>query len=363
MSTRSNPPTRRLPDDPSLEHLKNEARSLQRSLRSGDEQLIKEVSEQLADQQIDFSQISLSSTQWLLARCYGFASWPRLRRQLDVIATYTRRPEPAAETEPESSDHRAVVDHLLALSVLNYTRDRGNTFDRPRRLLQRRPELATADAFTMAATGRSDELDRLLADDPAAASRSGGPYDWPPLLYCCSSRVSEPEPAVAVVRSLLAAGADPNTGYLWFGLTSAFTALTCAIGGGEQGQPPHPAAIPIARLLLDAGADPNDNQALYNRMFTPADDHLELLFDYGLGTDLPSPWRDRLGDSYPTPVQMLGEQLRWAAGHGFIHRVRLLLAHGVSSDNRGYHPNFGNRTAADLAAEAGHHEIVELLTG
>lgn len=354
-------PNRRLPDDPSLEHLKNEARSLQRSLQSGDRELIDQASAYVSHgQTIDFTQISLTTTQWLLARSYGFASWPRLRRHLDVIATYTRRPEPAGEDEP--ADRAALVDHLLALSVLNYTRDRGNTFERPRQLLQRQPELATANAFTIAVTGRADDLDRLLAADPSAGSRSGGPYDWPPLLYCCSSRVSDPEPAVAVVRSLLAAGADPNTGYLWFGLTSAFTALTCALGGGEQGQPPHPAAIPIARLLLEAGADPNDNQALYNRMFTPADDHLELLYQYGLGTDLPSPWRDRLGDNYPTPDQMLGEQLRWAAGHGFIDRIRLLLAHGVAPDNRGYHPNFGDRTAADLAAEAGHDKIVELLT-
>lgn len=33
-------------------------------------------------------------------------------------------------------------------------------------------------------------------------------------------------------------------------------------------------------------------------MFTPEDDHLELLFEHGLGEDRSNPWRDRLGDRY-----------------------------------------------------------------
>ena len=77
------------------------------------------------------------------------------------------------------------------------------------------------------------------------------------------------------------------------GLPSPFTVLTGVFAEGELGpvrQPRHPCAQPLARLLLTAGADANDAQALYNRMFEPGNDHLELLFEFGLGQDTGGPW-------------------------------------------------------------------------
>lgn len=194
--------------------------------------------------------------------------------------------------------------------------------------------------------------------------RTGGPFDWEPLLYLSYSRLGAPVAEASPVEAaamLLEAGADPNAGYLWRGMTSPFTALTGAFGGGEQWQAPHEDSLELARLLLTAGADPNDNQVLYNRMFAPANDHLELLFEFGLGTDVDSPWRARLGHTYPSPRQMLEEQLRWAAAHGMVDRVRLLLAHGVDPDGRGYHPVYGDRMALTLAVDAGHREIAREL--
>lgn len=352
---------RNLPDFPDLDHLRSEARRLQRGIRSADHQARSLVADYAPSRRdLDLDNISLTTSQWLLARSYGFASWPRLVRHLEIVTEFTRAPEPPGD-EPDSNDRAALVDHLLRLSVLNYTRDRGRTFDDARDLLGRHPELATADIFAMAVTGRTSQLRAVLSDDADAANRSGGPYDWPPLIYLTSGRVSDGPSALAAAGLLLDAGADPNAGYLWHGMSSPFTALSCALGGGEQDQPPHPAAIGIARLLLDRGADPNDNQALYNRWFRPENDHLELLFEYGLGTDRPSIWRDRLGTSYPSPEEMLGEQLRWAADHGFTERVRLLLDHGVDPESRGYHPIYGDRSAADLAAAAGHDDVVALL--
>lgn len=353
---------RNLPEFPSLERLRSEARKLQRKINSGDQEALSLARTYAPpDRDLDLEQVSLATAQWLLARSYGAASWPRLKQQVELIMEYTRAPEPAGD-EPGTDDRAGLVDHLLRLSVLNYTWDRGRSFDAAHDLLARHPELATADVFTMAVTGTADELHTALAADLEAANRTGGPYDWPPLVYLTSARVSDGPSAVRAARVLLDAGADPNAGYLWHGLASPFTALTCVLGGGEQRQPPHPAAIEIARMLLDAGADPNDNQALYNRWFRPENDHLELLFEYGLGTDQPSVWRDRLGHTYPTNDEMLGEQLRWAADHGFTERVRLLLDHGVDPDNRGYHPIYGDRSAIELAAAAGHDDIVALLS-
>src|SRR5205823_5417589 len=133
-------------------------------------------------------------------------------------------------------------------------------------------------------------------------------------------------------RMLLQAGADPNAGYLWHGLPASFTVLTGAFGEGEAGpvrQPRHPHSLALARTLLDAGADPNDGQALYNRMFRPDDDHLVLLFGYGLGSATDGLWRRRLGGALETPAEMLSRQVSWAVSHGFADRLRLLVDHGV----------------------------------
>jgi ankyrin repeat protein len=160
---------------------------------------------------------------------------------------------------------------------------------------------------------------------------------------------------------LLDAGADPNAGFLWRRSPSPFTALTGVLGGGERGEPPHPDSVALANLLLDAGADPNDNQAFYNRMFTPDDSHLPPLLSRGARRVHPSPWRDRLGAAYPTPTEMVGEHLRSAAERGYGHRVRLLLEHGVDPNTVGYHPILGDQTAYEIAVRNGHREAADLL--
>jgi ankyrin repeat protein len=137
---------------------------------------------------------------------------------------------------------------------------------------------------------------------------------------------------LATAGALLDAGADPDAGYLWRGLSTPFTALTGAFGEGEQGprrQPRHPYDIALATLLLDRGAEANDGQSLYNRMFTPGTEHLELLFRYGLGGPDRGPWRRRLGEAMESPAEMLERQVRWAAEHGFTDRLELLARHGV----------------------------------
>ena len=131
----------------------------------------------------------------------------------------------------------------------------------------------------------------------------------------------------------LEAGADPNDGRS-DALPTPFTVLTGVLGYGEQRQPWHPHASAFARLLLDAGADPNDGQALYNRMFSTNDDHLVLLFDYGLGQDTHGPWHRLLGESLESPTEMRPILLAWAITHDQRHRVALLAEHGVDVVSR-----------------------------
>jgi hypothetical protein len=218
------------------------------------------------------------------------------------------------------------------------------------------------------AAAAAADLPRLvahLAADRRAAARPGGPFRCEPLFYLAYARhdpaIGE-DAVLASARMLLDAGADPNAGYLWRGLPTPFTVLTGVFGEGELGpvrQPRHPHSPALARLLLEAGADPNDGQALYNRMFEPGNDHLELLFEFGLGTGGGGPWKTRLGEALDTPEQLLRGELSWAISHGMTERVRLLAEHGVDVVS----PLPDGTTPAECAAVTGHPDLVRFLAG
>ena len=98
-------------------------------------------------------------------------------------------------------------------------------------------------------------------------------------------------------------------------------------------------------------------QALYNRMFGDDDDHLVLLFEFGLGRGNGGPWRARLGDAIDPPEELVRGQLRWAVMHDQQARVRLLLDHGVDPEA----PFADGRTAIELAALTGNTAVVSIL--
>ena len=160
--------------------------------------------------------------------------------------------------------------------------------------------------------------------------------------------------------ALLEHGADPNAGYLWHGLPTPFTVLTGVFGEGEAGprrQPRHPHTPALARLLLDSGADPNDGQALYNRMFERGNDHLELLFEFGLGSGDGGPWRAHLRDAIASPAELVHSQLEWAVDHDMAARVVLLVEHGADVNA----PFANGRTPYESATRNGNTEVVEYL--
>jgi hypothetical protein len=347
-------PTIMLPDDPSLENLRNRARTLQRAVRAGDPAALQRVGRFA---RVPADTFPLSLAQLVIAREHGFASWPRLKRHLDVVARHRRDLDPGARTDP--------AEEFCRLACLAYDGEDGpERWAAARRLLAGRPDLTRGNIWAAAAAADPGAVRALLAGDRSLARREGGPYALVPLLYLTYSRLDPAvpeEPVLAVARLLLDAGADPDAGFLWHGLPTPFTALTGAFGEGESGpgrEPRHPHATALARLLLRAGADPNDGQTLYNRMFHPDDDHLELLFAFGLGQGDGGPWRARLGGALDDPAELVRGQLTWAIDHGFAGRVRLLAEHGVDVRS----PLRDGRTPIEAAVRGGHTEIVEVLT-
>ncbi len=340
-------PTRRLPDNPDLEHLRNQAKTLQRGVRDGDAQALALVREFHPRPPQAFAR---ADALLVVARSYGFASWPALRATLDVIDRFTRSPH----REP---------DDFLVLACLTYSTDDPARWARARRMLAERPELAQQSIFTAAAVGDVAVVRRLADADPGLVHRQGGPHRWEPLLYLAYSRIDSTAPGhstLEVARLLLERGADPAAGFLWDGLTSPFTALTGAFGGGEGVQPPHQFRLELAELLLQAGADPNDSQTLYNCGLQPDnDEHLRLLLRHGMGRGDGGVWHRRLGHTHPTPRQLLDDELIKAARRNAADRVRLLLDHGADPDGVGTaHPVFGGRSAREIATAHG-HELFE----
>jgi ankyrin repeat protein/ketosteroid isomerase-like protein len=300
----------------------------------------------------------------VVARQFGFVSWPKLKAHLEQVADLARSPHHEPVGGP-LTDEPAVVDEFLRLATLNYGDDDPDRLARAEALLFEHEWLATVDIYTVAATGELDAARRLLADDPTLASPVGGPHRWEPLLYLTYARLSlsQGRSPLAVARLLLEHGADPNAGYLWEGLIPPFTALTGALGGGDT-IPKHPQELALARLLLEAGADPNDGQALYNQGWgeSAGEEWLELLFEFGLGSGDGGPWRRRFGERQDSPRKMLEDLLIAAAKHGFTDRVRRLLSRGVDPRGREIkHPIYRGRSPVQEAALNGHMDLVALL--
>ena len=130
-------PTRRLPDNPDVEHLRNQAKTLQRRVRDGDAQALAWVREFHPRPPQTFAR---ADALLVVARSYGFASWPALRATLDVIDRFTRSP------------HRQPAgDDFLVLACLTYSNDDPARWASARRMLAGQPELAGQSIHTAAA--------------------------------------------------------------------------------------------------------------------------------------------------------------------------------------------------------------------
>ena len=297
----------RLPTNPSIDHLRAEARKLQRADRT-----------------------PLHQAQFAVARDYGFSSWPRLVHYLRDAAELS--------VDPGALDEDALdaADRFCSWASLRYNEtDAPPRWDAAATLLTAEPDVVDRHIWAAASAADPAALARHLTSRPALANTGGGPFGWVPLMYLCYSRVPlghSSEEVLAATNLLLDAGADPNAGYLWCGLSTPFTVLTGVFGEGEQGprrQPRHPFAPELASLLLTRGAHPADQQTLYNRMFRADDSHLELLFEHGLADAGPSPWELRLGEAMESRDEMWRRQVDWAAEHGFTGRLDLLARHGI----------------------------------
>jgi ankyrin repeat protein len=249
------PPRRTLPDRPDLDQLKRQAKELLQSFMAGTAEAVTEVNAYYRN--VDPAAFALHDAQLVLARAYGFDSWPKLKAFVDgatvrrliaavrandltqVQALLKARPE-LANTDTAPDDERRALHHAVlerlpeivrvlmqhgadarkgvyphrdATSALTLARERG--YDEIVGIIEeeeqhRRGENSTADVPAVAdelcdAIGRSEE-DRALAmlqADPALVQARNRDA-WTPLHVAAGAL------NVRVVAWLLEHGADVN---------------------------------------------------------------------------------------------------------------------------------------------------------
>jgi ankyrin repeat protein len=229
-----------LPAHPSIDHLRRQAKRLLRAARAGDQAAARQILE-ISDA------LTLTAAQTAVARSYGFASWPRLK----------------ADVEARAADLAERAQAFCEASIGDWT-------GRAARMLEETPELAGYDLATALVLGDVARVRAELERDPGLIERRDPRSGWTALHVTCASRWHALDPArtdglVGAARLLLDAGADVQARTEWRPRRpDGRTPLGCAAATASTSA----ANEPLIALLLERGAMPEDED-LYLVGFAP----------------------------------------------------------------------------------------------
>src|SRR6266481_6886801 len=232
-----------LPSRPNLEQLKKQAKDLVKSHASGMDESLARIRENQPGfdnaSELQTAKFSLSDAQLVIAREYGFASWPKLKEHVRAVQLETsdplellkqafidddselvrtlleRAPEVRARiNEPIASFDSPAITHVRSREMLDVLLDAGADINAKSRwwaggfglLHGATPDLAAyaiqrgavVDIHAAARLGMMERVRELVASDPAAVHARGGDGQTP--LHLAST--------IAVAEYLLDHGAD-----------------------------------------------------------------------------------------------------------------------------------------------------------
>ena len=293
-------PKSALPERPSLEHLKKQAKELLEAARDAEPNALRRLADVARERDESATpRPTLANAQHALAQRYGFGSWPKLKEE--VSRRHALRL--AGEDLPIDPEQRMdLIDRALE----------EHDDEALRILLQRDPSLAEgwADRRPLAKAAEGDgarAVDLLL--DAGATLEPMHSYHHPPLSWAVTTH------SFAAARRLLERGAALD---LW-----------CAAGLGMAARLPE---------FFDADGQVLPGAARYG----------STRFDEQ-GQALPKPPLE--------PRDVVSDALSIACRNGQLEAARFLLARGADPSFEGF-----NRTPAlHWAAFSGNREVVELL--
>ena len=349
--------SKQLPERPNLGQLKKQAKSLLHSAQAKEPAALERFRvlpslASLPPDRLVATEFALHQAQSVIAREYGFKSWRELHEQV----------------EEQSLSFAGAVDEFVRCAT-------GAARDRAFRLLARYPAIAHASLHAELVLGDAEAVARRLHEHPELASQPGGVQNWEPLLYVCHTFLSHEAPEraaglVAIARSLLARGANPNAEYHWnwhreLPRTALWGAL-CAVNH-----------LPLAEALLERGANPTDGVSLHITAGSGNLPALELLHRFGVNVNgIPGgvpplryvlswarttagiAWLLEHGADPNLPWAEPGDApLHIAAQRWDVPLVELLVRHGADIHQR----RRDGRTAHTLAALHGNQQIAAWL--
>jgi hypothetical protein len=170
---------RRLPVHPDLDQLKHQAKDFLRAIRNGDADAIADL-ERHHPEQIDAATAQLADAQLVLAREYGFESWPKLVHHVEAL-----NPEGLEQFERIARDFVAAFQgNADALTRLNERFSDTKTIDELRHMVQQRLRRSVTEA-----------AEYTLADARQHVANVLGFDNWDRLATSVRQRPSDPRTA------------------------------------------------------------------------------------------------------------------------------------------------------------------------
>jgi hypothetical protein len=352
-------PVRPLPPNPSLDHLKYQAKDLLKGHAARDRgaaQIIREFHPRFAkssDTEILAAHLTLSDAQLIIARESGFASWPRLKQHIEKPTQAGRASLPFQE-RIEDPIFRRALDLL----------DAGDA-EGLRAQLRQHPKLAQQRVvFEGGNYFRNPTLLEFVAENPTRhgslpfnivavtkvildAGTTQTALDEALVLVASSSVARESGTQVALIDLLCDYGADPSSAMRTAAMYAEMEAVHALIRRGGKVDLSMAAALGDAdearRLLPTANADDRHWAVAMSSQFGYAE-IVRMLLDAG---EDPNRYNPVGGHSHGTP-------LHHAAGGGHADIVRLLVERGarVAAKDTLWHA-----TPAEWAAHEGKMEV------